>query len=106
MPCVPIDTSASGDTALAAAPGPGRFHRVLAVDLTADGDTTVSLRGGSAVVWKTYGTAGDSVGIVLPESRDRQLDCPPDQPLVLNNSDAVPIAGSVTYATLGPAPNA
>lgn len=101
MPSAAIDTSASGDTTVIAAPGAGKFLRVHGYDLAPAG--TVSVK------WKD--TAGASYSGVMPTvvgagpneafAHDGLFDLAANTGLVLNLSGAVQVGGTVDYSVRG-----
>lgn len=102
MPNLLVDTSTDGAT-LVAAPNSRQFIRVTGLNLTADGQVTVSLKSNSTTIWKTYAMNDPSVkgGIVIPVEQ-MTVDCAPGEALVIGLSAAVAVAGSLQYVIHGP----
>lgn len=100
MPTILVDTSTDGDT-LVAAPGAGKFIRIVGCDLTSNGAVTVSLKSNTTTKWKTYATTNAGGGAVLPLDESRDLDCDLNEPLKIGLSAVVAVAGSLTYAIKG-----
>lgn len=101
MPSIAIDTAVSGNQTLVAAQGGSKYILIVGLNFTSNGSVVVSLLSGTTPIWKTYATAIAGGGIVLPDSVVRELQCLPNQALVLNLSGAVGVAGSLTYSVLG-----
>ena len=101
MPSIAIDTAVSGNQTLVAAQGVGKYILIVGLNFTSNGSVIVSLLSGTTPIWKTYATATAGGGIVLPDSVVRELQCLPNQALVLNLSSAVGVSGNITYSILG-----
>lgn len=105
MPDFLINASGSGDTTLIAAPGAGKFIRVLHYHVTADRPVTAKFYSGSS----STGTLKDSVystnvsggGISTPYSPDGVINCGVNEPLTLNSSVAANVGGAGEYTVKG-----
>ena len=101
MPSIVIDTSTTGNTTLVAPPGTLSSIQVLGLNITSANTVTVSLYSGAVLLWKTYATTIAGGGIVLQDTAERAMFCAPNQPLILNLSAPVAVAGSLTYVIKG-----
>lgn len=111
MPTRPFDTNENGYV-LVGPVGSRQQILVKGLDITAADQVVVSLKRGSATVWKTYAMndAATLGGIVLNFDRDRdlgQFDTNGDQvpsggSLTLSLDGAVAVAGSISYEVIGP----
>lgn len=102
MPYILIDTAVTGNTTLVPAQGAYASIHVLGLDITSLNTCTVSLYSGTTLLWKTYATTIAGGGIVLPCGLTSELFCKPNDPLILNLSAPVAVAGSVSYTIVGP----
>lgn len=100
MPTILVDTSADGDT-LVAAPGAGKRVRVVGCDLTANAAVTTTLKSNTTTIWKTYATTNAGGGAVLPLDVNRDMDCGDNEALKIGLSSAAAVAGSLTYRIIG-----
>lgn len=111
MATVPFDTNTDG-TVLVGPVGAMQQIVVKGLDMTADGQATVSLKRGSAVVWKTYAMNDPAKlgGIVLNVDVNRDLgltdldgnQVPSGGELTIGLDTSASVAGSITYSVIGP----
>ena len=101
MPSIAIDTAVLGTTTLVAAQGANKIIKVVGLNITSANTVTVSLLSNATLLWKTFATTVAGGGVVLPDDPDRDMYCAPNQPLVLNLSAAVAVAGSLNYTVVG-----
>lgn len=100
-----IQASGAGDTTLVAAPGPGKFIRVLHYHLTAGSPTVCRFYSGASddgtlkdIVYSTNASGG---GISTPNYQTPLFDCGVNEPLTLNLSDAANVGGAGQYSVYG-----
>lgn len=98
MPQTPIAASASGNNELVAAPGAGRFIRVLGYSLSSQGNVDVEFRSSNTTKVKYY--LGTHTNIARFDS-EFVFDCAENEALNLNLSGVVAVGGEVRYALVG-----
>lgn len=100
MPNVAIDTAASGDTTLVAAPTATQFIRVMSYVMTAAGSVVVKMYDGTN---EYVGPATMAAASTISDHGNREpaFDCQPGQPLKINLSAPIQVSGVLRYVVKG-----
>ena len=99
MPALNVDVSTDGST-LVAAPGVGRFIRIMGYNLQPASTAVVTLKSASTVKATLQGAGPWALSV----NKETTIDCVPNEALVLGNAGTVRVTGVIEYVVYGSPP--